>query len=175
MRLATALLICSATVHAASTNHNHIAAAERSFHEGIVAAATGKIDQAFAAFRSAVEIEPTYLEALNQWARTALAVNRTDEAGRVLTQLLQIDPQSDEHRILLGNLLLKQGQTSRALAQFSIALSQHPESADALYGFATAAQSMGMQEKASAALARGRREHAEDPRFAVAETKGSSQ
>ena len=82
-----------------------------------------------------------------------------------MTQLLEIDPDATHYRVLLGQLLLKEKQAQRALAQFSLALKHEPANAEALLGFATAAKQVGMNDRATQALQRGRKLYPADERF----------
>ncbi len=149
----------------------HIAAAEQAYHAGEAAAKSGDLATAEIDLNKAIGIEPTYMEAYDALARALLGAGRREEAGRILTRLLQIDPHSTPHRLMLGDLLLLLQQPPRALAQFSLVLKVDPANADALFGFATAARAQGLEDKAVAAMARGRVEHPSDPRFKNLDSK----
>lgn len=144
----------------------HIHSAENAFRIGIRAAETGDTRKAEKSFLQAIDIEPTFVDAYRRLIDLYRQRGQSTEAGAMLTRLLQIEPNSAPDRIRLGQLLLERGEWSRALAQFSAAQRTAPESSDALYGFACAAEKYGMLARARDAAERGAARFKNDPRFA---------
>jgi tetratricopeptide (TPR) repeat protein len=143
----------------------HIKAAVSAYEAGRVAMQQNHTEEAIRSFQTAIEIEPTYREAFEAWIVALVSAGRWDEAANVMTQLLEIDPRALQYRTQLGNILLDQGQNERALAQFSLALDQDPQNADALSGFVSAAQKLNMADRAQQAKDTGHKAHPNDVRF----------
>lgn len=143
----------------------HITAAVTACEAGRAAARDKKYQQAIDLFHQAIESEPTFKEAYAGLIDTNLDEGRSSDAAAAITQLLEIDPEISRYRVLLGKILAGQNETERALAQFSFVLKTDPLNADALLGFAAAAQKMGMNDRAADALGRGRRQYPLDERF----------
>jgi tetratricopeptide (TPR) repeat protein len=159
------VLLVAAMVLQAEVNQPHIRAAADAFREGQAAQATKQFEVAATFFQKAIDIEPTFMEARKDLIAVNLDAGRRLEAAKAITQFLEIEPEDTRDRVLLGQILLEQQQTERALAQFSAVLNLQPDNADALLGFAAAASKMGMQDRAREALERGRKHYPSDPRF----------
>lgn len=147
------------------TDALHIKAAVTAYQAGQAAAHDKKYQDAIDLFHQAIEIEPTFKEAYSGLIDANLDAGRSSDAAASITLLLEIDPEVIRYRLLLGKILTEQNQTERALAQFSFVLKNDPLNADALLGFAAAAQKMGMNDRAADALERGRRQYPLDERF----------
>lgn len=152
----------------------HIKAAANAYESGKEALQRKQMEKAIGLFRQAIDIEPTFADAFESLAAAYLDCGRRLEAARVLTQLLEFEPDATASRVLLGQILLKEGQPRRALAQFSLVLKRDPFNADGLLGFASAARQTGLGDRASEALERGRKRYPMDARFrATASTANS--
>lgn len=166
MRLIFAFLTMAAFL-SGETDTLHITAASTAYQTGQAAAHDKKYQQAIDLFHQAIEIEPTFKEAYKSLIDANLNAGRSSDAAAAITQLLEIDPEITHYRITLGKILAEQNQTERALAQFSFVLKADPLNADALLGFAGAAEKMGMKDRAADALERGRRQYPLDERFSA--------
>jgi tetratricopeptide (TPR) repeat protein len=158
----TFLLVSSAS---ALPDSLHIKTAAAAYSAGSVSLKAGQNEQAIAQFKKAIDIEPTFTDAYYGVAQAYVASGGRLEAGAALTRLLEIDPERLAARVLLGQILLEQKQNQRALAQFSLVLQRDSFHADALLGFASAAHALGMDDRASAALEKGRKRYPGDTRF----------
>lgn len=158
-------LVGTAALVLADTGTLHITAAVTAYEAGQAAVHDKKYQQAIDLFHQAIEIEPTFKEAYSGLIDANLDAGRSSDAAPTITQLLEIDPEVIRYRLLLGKILAEQNQTERALAQFSLVLRTETLNADALLGFAAAAQKMGMNDRAADALERGRRQYPLDERF----------
>jgi tetratricopeptide (TPR) repeat protein len=178
MRLAVVFLALSAAVLAQAGLH--IREAVAAYTAGKAAEGKGRHEDAASLFRKALAIEPTYVEAHEGLIEAYLRSDRQPDAEAAMTRLLEIEPQLAKYRVLLGTLLLKDNQAQRALAQFSAALQSDADQSDAdqsdadqsdadqagaLLGFASAAQQLGMNDRAADALERGRKRYPRDTRF----------
>ena len=143
----------------------HIKAALAAYQSAELAAAQKEYRKAADLFARAIQIEPTYLEAYDGLIQQDLALGLRSDVAAALTKALEIDAGTARYRRLLGQILLEQKQTERALAQFSLALETEPFNADALAGFAAAATQLGMKDRAAEALARGHQKYPNDKRF----------
>lgn len=167
MRLA-ALCFALAGLLFAQSGPPHIKAAQAAYEAGKAAQLAKQFQRAADCFRKAIEIEPTFLEARKALIADYLDSGRRLEAAASITQFLEIRPDEVRYRVLLGQILLEQKQTERALAQFSLALTRDPYNADGLFGFASAARQMGMRDRAAEAIERGRKRYPQDERFKTA-------
>ncbi len=59
---------------------------------GFSLALLGKTEEAFAKFRKAVEVDPTFSDTYSSWAEVLSAVGRTDEAQRMTEEALKLSP-----------------------------------------------------------------------------------
>lgn len=143
----------------------HIKTAADAYHAGEAAARSKQFPEAINQFKRAIEIEPTFRDAFDGLIDTYLGAGRRSEAAAAMTQLLEIEPDLTRYRLLLAQILLEQNQAERALAQFSFVLKLEPLNADALAGFAAAAQKMGIADRAADAIQRGRLHYPNDSRF----------
>jgi tetratricopeptide (TPR) repeat protein len=143
----------------------HIKAALAAYETGRTAQSEKQFQRASDNFRKAIEIEPTFLDAHEALITVYLDSGQRLEAAASITRFLEIKADAIHYRILLGQILLEQKQAERALAQFSFALIKDPYNVDGLLGFASAAREMGMEDRATAALERGRKHYPYDERF----------
>jgi protein O-GlcNAc transferase len=171
MRLA-ALTLTAAALSMAQSGPAHIKAAEGAYEAGKAAQLAKQFQRAADCFRKAIEIEPTFLDAHRALIADYLASSQRLEAAAAITQFLEIQPDVVHYRVLLGQILLEQKQPQRALAQFSLVLKRDPYNADGLLGFANAARQLGMGDRASEAMDRGRKRYPLDKRFTSAQDNG---
>ena len=143
----------------------HIKAAAEAYQQGHAALLNKQSSAAVKLLSVAIEIEPTFLEAYKGLIEAHLAAGNQLGAAADMTRLLEIEPHGVPYRVQLAQILLAQKQLDRSLAQFSLALQDEPFNAEALWGFATAAESLGMKDRAAAAMATGRTHHPQDRRF----------
>jgi tetratricopeptide (TPR) repeat protein len=143
----------------------HIKAAVVEYNAAAAALKAGSISPAIEHFRSAIEIEPTYIEAYEGLVTAFERSHQQAEMAHAITQLLQIEPGAIAYRLKLAAFLTASGDNQRALAQYSLVLRTDPKSADALFGFARAAAKAGMPDRAAEAKNLGHRLYPADPRF----------
>ena len=153
----------------------HIKAASNAYESGKKALEEKQTEKAIGLFRQAIDIEPTFADAFETLAGTYLDSGRRLEAAAVLTQLVEFEPDATSSRLLLAQILWKERQSRRALAQFSLVLKRDPFNPEALLGFASAAQQIGLADRASEALERGRKRYPSDARFKLPATPPTRQ
>ena len=149
----------------AESDPPHIKAALAAFQAATAAEHDHSSAKAIDLFLNAIEIEPTFLEARYALIETYQKAGKRLEAAAAITQLLEIEPSASHYRLILAQMLLDEKQPERALAQFSYLLKSDPYNADYLLGFASGARQMGMDDRASAAIALGRKRYPKDDRF----------
>jgi tetratricopeptide (TPR) repeat protein len=145
----------------------HIKAAVTADQQGKAALLKSQPAAAAEMFKKAIEIEPTFIDAYQDLIEARLASRDRLEAAAVITRFLEIEPAASRYRLMLAQILLSEKQWDRSLAQFNLVLKADPFNADALLGFATAAKSLGMEERASDALSKGRNHYPLDRRFRI--------
>ncbi|MGA7415889.1 MAG: hypothetical protein WBW33_35790 [Bryobacteraceae bacterium] len=143
----------------------HIKAALSAFQAGVAAQRDHSSPKAIDLFLKAIEIEPTFLDPRYALIEEYQKEGKRLEAGSAITQLLEIEPSENHYRLILAQMLLEEKQPERALAQFSYFLRSDPFNAEGLLGFAAAARQLGMENRATEAIERGKKHHPEDERF----------
>ena len=150
-----------------NTDPLHIKAAVAAYQSGKAALLRNQPTAAVPFLELAIEIEPTFLDAYKSLIQAHSAAGESLQTAEVITRFLEIEPEENHYRIMLGQILLAQKEWARALAQYTFVLREKPLDADALWGFASAAKQLGMDERASEALSRGRTHYPLDKRFSA--------
>jgi tetratricopeptide (TPR) repeat protein len=119
---------------------------------GILHSARGRDAEAAAAYRKALELDPTYVQATLNLADLQRAVARDDEAERTLREALKHSPQSAPVHHALGLALVRQKRTSEALAELALAAKLAPEDARFAYVYGVALYDTGKRAEALKAL-----------------------
>ena len=82
-------------------------------------------------FNRALQLDPTYINALTQLAVIALNHGRADEARSLIERSLQLEPHNPTLHKNLGALCVRVGKIDEAIAHFNRALKLDPSYADA--------------------------------------------
>ena len=143
----------------------HVRSAQLLFIEGSKARHENNMSLAVASFQKAIQIEPTFLEAREGLIAAYAGAGESLQEAAAITEFLEIKPESDQYRLRLGHILSAQKQSEKALAQFALVLKRQPDCPEALLGFASAATSLGMHDRAAQAIAHGREKYPADTRF----------
>jgi len=101
------------------------------YRDGLRLAASGRTDEARAAFERALALDPTLAAAHTNLGLLAHAAGRTDEARAAFERALALDAAQPEARYNLGNLRDEAGDTDGALAEWYQAITLDPDFADA--------------------------------------------
>jgi protein O-mannosyl-transferase len=99
---------------------------------GMIDHAGGRIDNAIAYYKMAIDASPLYLPPRLNLAMAYLDKGETERALQTLRDALSIDPDSIEARTRLATIHEKQGRAEEAAAQYRILFARHPECATAL-------------------------------------------
>jgi Flp pilus assembly protein TadD len=93
---------------------------------GIALAGLGRLDEAIAAFRRAIQITPQSPEAHNNLGNALRERGRFDEAVAACRRALELKPEFPEALVNLGASLAAQGQLEKAIAAYRRALEIKP-------------------------------------------------
>ncbi len=99
---------------------------------GIVAVREGRTDDAIQNFRRALEIDPTYVVALENLGSAYRQQKRWDEAKRVLERALELSSNDPGANYGLGMIYAQLDDTDRAYEFLQKALAAHPDYPEAL-------------------------------------------
>jgi Flp pilus assembly protein TadD len=125
---------------------------------GTLHAARGRDAEAAAAYRKALELDPTYVRAALNLADLQRAIAREDEAERTLREALKRAPGSAAVHHALGLALVRQKRVPEALAELGRAAQLAPEDPRFAYVYGVALNDTGRRAEAlqtlQAALAR---------------------
>lgn len=113
------------------------------FLAGCRAEEAGQLDAAEAAYRQAIELEPSLAAAHTNLGNLAHRRGAADDARRAYQRALDLDPDQPEARFNLGNLLDELGETELALAELLAVCSRNPQFADAHYNVGLLLYRMG--------------------------------
>jgi tetratricopeptide (TPR) repeat protein len=108
----------------------------------------GNAERAEAAYRRALELDPSLANALTNLGNLMYRRGRAEEAENFYVRALQIDPEQPEAFYNLGFLLYDRGDAPAAVLNFRRALRSDPAFADAHFNLAMALSDLGKQEEA---------------------------
>ena len=111
------------------TDHNWVAHTNL----GVVLAKEGRVNDAMAQYRQALQIKPDYVEARRLLAFHLANGGKVDEAITHFREALKISPKDPEAHNNLGSLLARQGKIHEALSEYREALQSNPNYADARF------------------------------------------
>jgi tetratricopeptide (TPR) repeat protein len=101
---------------------------------GVAVDRLGRLGEAMAEYRQALDRNPTHADALNALAVSLARQGKVDEATRMFERLVASDPDNADAHTNLGALLLAQHKTSQAEREFRLALELSPGHARAREG-----------------------------------------
>jgi tetratricopeptide (TPR) repeat protein len=110
---------------------------------GNLHATQGRYDEAVAAYRAALALDPTFTQAALNLADVQRSRGAEDEAERTLREALKRDPRSAPARLALGLSLTRQKRGGEALKELAEAARLAPENARFTYVYAVALNDAG--------------------------------
>jgi len=110
----------------------------------------GRLDEAIAHFRRALEISPNLIEAYNNLGMALMRSGRTEEALAEYNRALVLEPDDADTQIALGAALRQIGRAGEAIPHFEKALSARPNDANAQNNLANALLDSGRAAQAAA-------------------------
>ena len=90
---------------------------------GVTAAETGRIDQAYFAFKRAIDINPKHPDAYNNFGNVLKDQDKLEEAIKAYTKAISIKPDYADAYNNMGIVLRHQGKPDEAIAAYNRALS----------------------------------------------------
>ena len=114
----------------------------------------GKLDEAVACYRRALELKPDYAEAHNNLGVALKDQGKLDEAVACYRRALELKPDYAEAHNNLGNALKEQGKLDEAIACYRRALELKPDYAEAHNNLGIAFKDQGKLDEAVACYRR---------------------
>ena len=154
-----------AQCHAVEYQHwlgSQHAKAESWLNIGLIDIDQGQFEQAEAAYRAALELQPTFTQAAVNLADLYRMQGRDADGEKTLRQALDRDPRSAAAHHALGLLLIRQQRLPEALAALAEAARLDSDNARYGYVYAVALNSAGQGEPAIQALETGLMKHPND-------------
>jgi lipoprotein NlpI len=121
---------------------------------GNVLSDQGKLDEALAHFRRALELKPDYAEAQSNLGNVLNEQGKPDEALACYHRALELKPDYADAYIGTGNVLKKRGKPDESLACYRRALELRPDYADAHVSLGVALYELGKLDEARACYRR---------------------
>jgi tetratricopeptide (TPR) repeat protein len=115
---------------------------------GNLHATQGRIDEAMAAYRSALALDPTFTQAAINLADLQRGLGAEGDAEKTLRETLQRDPRSAPARFALGLSLVRQKRTAEALQELAGAAKLAPDNPRFAYVHAVALNDAGRPAEA---------------------------
>jgi superkiller protein 3 len=124
----------------------------------------GRLDEAIACFRKAIELEAKYAHAHHNLAFALARQGKHDEAAGYYKEAIALDPKSMPAHFNLGNALYHQRKLDEAIASYRKAIELDPKSSLAYTGLGVA---LAQQKKWDEAIACFRKAIELDPKYAM--------
>jgi RNA polymerase sigma factor (sigma-70 family) len=122
--------------------------------DGAVLLRQGKLDEAAASFRRAIQIDPRDAQAYNNLGIVLLRQGKLVEAIDCFRRAIELDPKLTQAHYNLGNALHQQGKLDEAVACFRRAIQLDPRDAQAHNNLGNVLLQQGKMDEAVASLRR---------------------
>jgi len=119
------------------------------YDAGVAAAAEGRIDEAIAEYRRALEAIPDYAEARNNLGALLVRSGRWKEAVAEYREVLRLRPEQAEMHSNLGDVLSRLGRDAEAVASFEEALRLDAECVQAHNNLGIVLERQGQRDAAA--------------------------
>ena len=113
--------------------------------------AEGRLAEAIEQFTKAIEINPTYVQAIIKLGITQQELGRTDEAIETFKRALEVHPGFVDMHYRLGLLYTEGKDFDKAVEHLKLAVAGAPDSARIRAFLAMSLQNMGLMDRAAAA------------------------
>jgi len=115
---------------------------------GNLYAAQGEVEQAVAAYDTAIGLDPAYIPAYVNLADFYRAQGKETEAGNLLRRASRVNPENAAVHHALGLSLVRQQRAAEGLEELRLAATLNPDDARYVYVYAVALNSGGKPEQA---------------------------
>jgi predicted CXXCH cytochrome family protein len=122
-------------------------------------AALGDVEQAVAAYKTAIELNAAYVPGYVNLADLYRAQGREAEAEKVLRQAARVNPENASVHHALGLSLVRQKRTDEGVEELRLAATLSPENVRYIYVYAVALNSTGKPEQAVMLLQGAHNQH----------------
>ncbi len=126
---------------------------------GILYASMGDAPRAVNAYRTALEIDPSYIPGYVNLADVYRAQADESEAEKVLRQAIRLRPGNADVRYALGLTLVREQRSEEALEELRLAADLNPDNGRYTYVYGVALHSTGNQDMAVMVLEQGLERH----------------
>lgn len=123
-------------------------------NRGIALAAAGRLDDAEAAHRKALKLNPNYADVYYNLGTVLVRKGKREEARLEFQKAVKLDPRHAEAQYNLGSLLLEQGRYRESLPYLEAAAKLTPRKAEVLANYGLVLQNVGRLPEAIRALER---------------------
>ncbi|HWR15807.1 MAG TPA: tetratricopeptide repeat protein [Terriglobales bacterium] len=123
---------------------------------GYTSRLAGRYPTSLSAFQKGLQLQPGSVEGLSGLAQTYMRMGRTDEAKRLLLQVIAANPKRDTDLLIAGELFIQTGDTQRGLDLLQRAENMKPSSHAELL-MAIAYMKLKQPEQAKALLDKAKR------------------
>lgn len=118
---------------------------------GYVFQGAGRLAEAEAAYRRAIELDPNDAQVHNNLGNVLRDLDRAAEAEAEFRRALALNPRSANAHVNIGNMLRRRGELAEAEASYRHAIAIKPDLAEAFDNLGVALQDQGRLDEAEAA------------------------
>lgn len=122
----------------------------------------GQNKNAIAEYEAALRSKPGWNDAINDYSKLLLSLNKTKEAKEIVSQALAVDPQNSKMHSTMGKIYAFQSDYESSAAEYKKALAVNPESNRALIGMAEALEESGNALQAVDYIEKAERKNPDD-------------
>jgi tetratricopeptide (TPR) repeat protein len=109
----------------------------------------GKLEKAEKNYRSAIELKPEFVEALNNYAGLLAKQGKVDDAARNYATVVKLKPDFADAHMSFGALLAGQQKWNEAIAEFNAALRTDPSNGNVYFNLGAAFNAKGQPSDAA--------------------------
>ena len=121
-----------------------------------------ELKNAIAEYEAALRSKPGWHDALSDYSKLLVKLNKTKEAKELVDQALMINPRDVKMYVLKGNILMNQCDYFDAGEEYKKALSFEPENKKALVGLASSMEECGNTSMAVEYINRAEQKYGDD-------------
>jgi predicted O-linked N-acetylglucosamine transferase (SPINDLY family) len=143
-----------AGMDARAMKKNDTARTDAAFAQGLALHRQGRLDEAAALYRRALQADPVHFGSLQQLGLIALQTNRPPAAVELLGRAIRSNPRSAGTHMMMGVACAQNRQSAAAVASFDAAIALDPSASAAYYNRGIALRDLKRHEAAIASFER---------------------